>query len=104
MIRQDQGLATVDQFKTGAPKQIYSRALTLGLYTADNSEDPGYCAQQWMMNGVPGRNYLSFQPLLLFPDLSSPSSLRQKHRLCPPSFSSAPRHPPNHILAAGLSQ
>lgn len=45
--------------------QIYSGALTFGLYIADNSEDPGNCTQQQMMNGASDRNHLSLQPLLL---------------------------------------
>lgn len=65
MIKQDQGLIMVDQSEVGAEREIYSGALTFALYIADNSEDPGNCTQQQMMNGASDRNHLSFQPLLL---------------------------------------
>lgn len=63
VIKQDQGLIMVDQSKVD--REIYSGALTFSLYCADNSEDPGNCTQQQMMNGASDRNHLSFQPLLL---------------------------------------
>lgn len=65
VIKQVQGLIMVDQSKVDAEREIYSGALTFSLYSADNSEDPGNCTQQQMMNGAPDRNHLSFQPLLL---------------------------------------
>ncbi len=65
VIKQDQGLIMVDQSEVDAEREIYSGALTFGLYSADNSEDPGNRTQQQMMNGASDRNHLSFQPLLL---------------------------------------
>lgn len=65
MIKQDQGLIMVNQSEVDTEREIYSGALTFGLYIADNSEDPGNCTQQQMMNGASDRNHLSLQPLLL---------------------------------------
>lgn len=80
MIKQDQGLVMVNQFDIDAESQIYSGALTFGLYSADNSKDPGKCARQQMIYRAPNHNHLSLQPpflLLLFrmTELPSPFGL-----------------------------
>lgn len=65
VIKQDQGLVMVNQFDIDAESEIYSGALTFGLYSADNSKDPGKCARQQMIYRPPDRNHLSLQPLFL---------------------------------------